>query len=439
MSNSSGFLAMGSRGRDLETVADHLEGCTACQHLLDQITRAAGPPAARHPPASMAERRRPLARSPQSRRAAAAATWIFANSGHSMGMARILATRKRRSSRPRATLNRRLGPRAYPSIDGFRIIREVGRGGMGVVYEAEEERLSRRVALKVLPASSLMQPKQVAAVRAGSPGGGAAAPHQYRAGFRQRASGTGTITTSCSISRAGALTRSCASCGGCAGTPSSSAADRGAVDHHGSGQAGLPKPGPDRPSGGRRRSSTPTGRAFSTATSSRRTCCWIPKGNVWVTDFGLAKTLEAEDLTSTGDVLGTIRYMAPERFAGRCDARSDLYSLGLTLYELVALRPAFEAHDRYELIERMRRDDPTLLRKQASWLPRDLETIIHKLIAREPARRYGTAAALAGDLRRFLEDRPIQARRASPPERCDPVVPAQPLGRVVSGGADRWA
>src|SRR5262249_38754605 len=65
------------------------------------------------------------------------------------------------------------------------------------------------------------------------------------------------------------------------------------------------------------------------------------RGNVWVADFGLAKTSDAEDLTHTGDILGTIRYMAPERFQGRCDARSDVYSLGLTLYELVALRPAF--------------------------------------------------------------------------------------------------
>jgi hypothetical protein len=83
----------------------------------------------------------------------------------------------------------------------------------------------------------------------------------------------------------------------------------------------------------------------------------------------------------------------------------------------VALRPTYEASDRYELIERMRRDDPTSLRKLDPRFPRDLETIIHKLVAREPARRYGTAAALGGDLQRFLEDRPIEARPASPPER----------------------
>ena len=64
-------------------------------------------------------------------------------------------------------------------------------------------------------------------------------------------------------------------------------------------------------------------------------------GQVWVTDFGLAKVAEADDLTHTGDILGTIRYMAPERFHGQCDARTDIYSLGITLYELLARRPAF--------------------------------------------------------------------------------------------------
>ena len=73
------------------------------------------------------------------------------------------------------------------------------------------------------------------------------------------------------------------------------------------------------------------------------------KGNVWVTDFGLAKAAEDDDLTQTGDLVGTLRYMAPERFRGRCDARSDVYALGLTLYELLALRPAFEASDRDSL------------------------------------------------------------------------------------------
>src|SRR5262249_20816519 len=133
-------------------------------------------------------------------------------------------------------------------------------------------------------------------------------------------------------------------------------------------------------------------------------------GNVWVADFGLAKTADADDLTHTGDILGTIRYMAPERFAGRCDARSDVYSLGLTLYELVALKPAYEASDRHALIERVLHDEPERLKRRAPGVPRDLETIIAKASARDPAVRYATASAMAEDLRRFVEDRPIRAR-----------------------------
>ena len=97
-----------------------------------------------------------------------------------------------------------------------------------------------------------------------------------------------------------------------------------------------------------------------------------PKGNVWVADFGLAKAADAEDITHSGDIVGTVRYMAPERFAGKCDARSDVYALGLTLYELLALRPAFEATDRHELMRRVMSDVPQSLRGLVPNLPRDL-------------------------------------------------------------------
>ena len=140
-------------------------------------------------------------------------------------------------------------------------------------------------------------------------------------------------------------------------------------------------------------------------------------GNLWLTDFGLAKTTEADDLTATGETLGTIRYMAPERFEGECDARSDLYGLGLTLYELVALRPPFEESDRFQLIERIRHSEAFRLSTLVPKVPRDLETIIHKAIMREPSRRYATAGAMAEDLRRFLDGRPIEARQASTAER----------------------
>ncbi len=142
------------------------------------------------------------------------------------------------------------------------------------------------------------------------------------------------------------------------------------------------------------------------------------EGSVRVTDFGLAKTADSDDLTDTGDLVGTLRYMAPERFQGQCDVRSDVYSLGLTLYELVALRPAYEASDRHELIEKVLHEEPERLNKLAPKVPRDLETIIQKAISREPERRYGTAAALAEDLRRFLGGHTILARRASTAERA---------------------
>ena len=143
-----------------------------------------------------------------------------------------------------------------------------------------------------------------------------------------------------------------------------------------------------------------------------------PRGNVWVADFGLAKAADAEDITHSGDIVGTVRYMAPERFAGKCDARSDVYALGLTLYELLALRPAFSAADRHELMRRVMSEEPERLRGLVPHLPRDLETIVTKAIDREPARRYPTAAAMAEDLQRFLDDKPIQARRVTAAEQA---------------------
>src|SRR5262249_11846177 len=136
------------------------------------------------------------------------------------------------------------------------------------------------------------------------------------------------------------------------------------------------------------------------------------RGTVWVTDFGLAKAeTDRDDVTHTGDIVGTLRYMAPERFEGKADVRSDVYALGLTLYELLTLRPAFEETDRQRLIAQVMKEEPTRPRKLDPRIPRDLETIVLKAIAREPAQRYQTPAEMAEDLQRFLDDRPILARR----------------------------
>src|SRR5262249_51157306 len=133
-------------------------------------------------------------------------------------------------------------------------------------------------------------------------------------------------------------------------------------------------------------------------------------GTVWVTDFGLAKAADSDNLTQTGDVVGTLRYMAPERFDGQSDPRSDLYGLGLTLYELLTLRTAFDGADRNQLMAAVQHEEPPRPRKLNPDVPRDLETIVLKSMAKEPGHRYASAAALAEDLIRFVEDKPIRAR-----------------------------
>jgi serine/threonine protein kinase/WD40 repeat protein len=135
-------------------------------------------------------------------------------------------------------------------------------------------------------------------------------------------------------------------------------------------------------------------------------------GIVWVTDFGLAKT-EENGLTETGDLLGTYRYMAPERFEGKGDGRADVYALGLTLYELILLRPAFPSRDRAQLLKWVQEREPERPRAVDPDIPSDLETIVLKAIAKNPAQRYQTAESMGEDLRRFLNGEPIQARRTS--------------------------
>lgn len=141
------------------------------------------------------------------------------------------------------------------------------------------------------------------------------------------------------------------------------------------------------------------------------------RGTVWITDFGLAKLLHNESLTETGDVVGTLRYMSPEQFRGQADGRSDVYGLGVTLYELVTLRPAFDASGRAGLLDQILRQEPVRPRKLRPSMPRDLETIILKAISREPNHRYQTAGEMAADLERFLDDQPVRARRIGPLER----------------------
>jgi tetratricopeptide (TPR) repeat protein len=360
----------------------------------------------------------------------------------------------------------------------YQILREVGRGGMGVVYEAEQESLGRRVALKVLARGALADARHVerfqrearAAARlhhtnivpvfaVGEEGGTHYYVMQYIEGRP-----LDEVIDDLRRLRDQAGPRAGAAPGGKPSAPGGSApsADMArslwggrsrAAGPHGPAEAGdagrptqredAPAPVPPPPGPAAEVPAAPGSsgllsdpqRPFAkgvahlgvqVADALEYAACqgvlhrdvkpanllldvW---GTVWLTDFGLAKASGAADLTRSGDLLGTLHYMAPERFRGQADARSDVYALGLTLYELLALRPAFDAADQAQLVGRITAGGPPRLDQLDPRLPRDLVTVVHKAMARDPADRYQKAGALAEDLRRFLDDRGILARRA---------------------------
>lgn len=141
------------------------------------------------------------------------------------------------------------------------------------------------------------------------------------------------------------------------------------------------------------------------------------QGAAWIADFGLAKLAEHDALTRSGDVVGTLRYMAPEQFEGQGDKRSDIYSLGLTLYELLTLAPAGETSSHGNLLKQLTNGQLRPPRSVDAAIPRDLETIVLKATCADPDRRYATAGQLADDLQRFLDDLPVLARRTPAIER----------------------
>src|SRR5262245_61736601 len=142
-----------------------------------------------------------------------------------------------------------------------------------------------------------------------------------------------------------------------------------------------------------------------------------PSGRLYLTDFGLARLLEQPGMTVTGEFVGTPMYMAPEQIAaGRApiDHRADVYSLGATLYEVLTLRPPFTGERRDQVIAQVMYKEPAGLRRLNPRVPVDLETICLKALDKDPARRYQTAGAMAEDLRRYVKRSAIAARRAGP-------------------------
>ena len=140
------------------------------------------------------------------------------------------------------------------------------------------------------------------------------------------------------------------------------------------------------------------------------------RGIVWVTDFGLAKLVDGDELSQSHDMVGTLRFMPPERFRGKTSPLGDVYSLGATLYELLTLKPAFEESDQARLIDQITHQSPTPLRQHDRRIPRDLETVVLKALAKDPNDRFTSARELGDELRLYLERRPTRSRPVGPLE-----------------------
>ena len=139
-----------------------------------------------------------------------------------------------------------------------------------------------------------------------------------------------------------------------------------------------------------------------------------PDGRIHINDFGLARMLEEPSMTMTGELMGSPRYMSPEQIsaeAGEVDHRADIYSLGVTLYELITLKPAYDAKERDRIFSQILNKEPEAPRRVNAKIPVDLATICQKAIQKSPAERYQSAAELADDLRRFVNRRSVTAKR----------------------------
>jgi serine/threonine protein kinase/Flp pilus assembly protein TadD len=353
------------------------------------------------------------------------------------------SSRRETASAPEPIADANSPAAAASELGDYRILREVGRGGMGVVYEALQESLGRHVALKVLRSSALADATQVdrfqrearAAARLHHtnivPVYGVGEQNGLHYYVMQFIAGVGLDRVLDDLRAAHPL--------------------RGSLSPSPEGATTLTagRVSASEPEAKETVRSDPTAPVTGFSSSGREYWRWVARlglqvaealvhahaqgilhrdikpsnllldaqGNVWVTDFGLAKAADSADLTGTGEIVGTLRYIPPERFRGQSDPRGDIYALGLTLYELLTLRPAFDAEEHHRLLESILHDEPPAPRKLQPAVPRDLETIVLKAAARDPAHRYTTASELAADLQRFLEDRPPRARRAGPVER----------------------
>jgi WD40 repeat protein/serine/threonine protein kinase len=329
-------------------------------------------------------------------------------------------------------------------LGDYRIVRQVGRGGMGVVYEAEQVSLQRRVALKVLPHHALLDPEAVERFRREAKA--AAKLHHtnivqvFGTGEQDGllyfvmqfipGAGLDTLIRELKRRRKGSPPTIAVPETGVPDVSLDSAVQGLLTGRFGAGGEPADEVPPGRRSHSFWESVAHVGIQVADALAFAHAQGVLhrdikpsnllldPQGMVWVTDFGLAKeTTETSDLTRSGFLVGTLRYAPPERFRGQADARGDVYGLGVVLYELLTLRPPFSSDNRAELLQLVMHSEPPRPRQVNPAVPYDLETIVLKAIAREPAQRYQTVAEMGEDLRRFVDDRPVRARRVNTAER----------------------
>lgn len=305
-------------------------------------------------------------------------------------------------------------------LGDFRLIRELGRGGMGIVYEAEQLTLDRRVALKVLPFAALLDSRQLRRFRTEAR---AAAILQHPNIVSVISVGTDRsihfyameLIDGQSLAE---VIRSRAS-----PSPSNDDAPAGSTSPIAYNSTDFSN---QDQSLYRRVASLGIqiadalhyahGEGILHRDIKPANLLLDRDGNVHIADFGLARMQSADEATKTGDVVGTLRYMSPEQFEGGryVDARTDVYSLGLTLFELAAGKPMHSATDKRELIQQVLNATPRKLRSVAANAPRDFSTILAKATAKDATERYSSSAEFADDLRRFLDHRPIAARQSGP-------------------------
>jgi serine/threonine protein kinase len=323
------------------------------------------------------------------------------------------------------------------ALGDFRIVREIGRGGMGVVYEGVQRSLGRRVALKVLPFAAALDAKQLRRFQNEAQAaaqlhhtnivpvyfvGQERGVHFYAMQLIEGQNLADLIDQLRSRRRAGAPGRD----------PEPTGPEHPAPAAVTQAAARLSTQRATRP-GEFYRTAARLAAQSADALEHAHQLGVIHRdvkpanllvdvsGNVWVTDFGLAQLHAGAGLTRTGDLLGTLRYMSPEQAAGQgapLDPRTDVYSLGATLYELLTLEPLFDGNDHRRLLRQILDDEPRPPRAVDRPIPPELETIVLEAVSKGPADRYATAQEFADDLRRFLENRPIRARRPTLAQRA---------------------